>query len=141
MRCLAAILACLCLAAPLNAQKEKREPLTAAQIDQIRDLGGDPDERIKLYTKFLDEHAAVIKGLTNRAKSAARASRLDGELQDFTALMDELGANLDAYSERHSDIRNALKSLSETAPRWLGILRALAGERRGAGRPGGPPLD
>ena len=128
MRCFAAILGCLLLAAPLYAQKEKREPLSAAQVDQIRDLGAYPEERVMLYTKFLDERAEAVKGLTNRARSEARASRLDSELQDFTALMDELGSNLDTYSERHSDIRKSLRSLSEAAPRWLHILRALAGE-------------
>ena len=42
--------------------------------------------------------------------------------------MDELGSNLDVYSDRKADIRKALKNLNEAAPRWLGILRALAGE-------------
>ena len=46
MRCVAAILACLLLAAPLRAQKNKREPLTDAQIDQIRDAGIDPNQRV-----------------------------------------------------------------------------------------------
>jgi hypothetical protein len=128
MRCLAALLACLLLTFPLPAQKEKREPLTRAQSDQIADAAGVPDERIKLFTKFLEEHATVIKGLTNRAKSAARVQRLDDELQDLTALMDELGVNLDTYSDRHADIRKALKELTDATPRWHGILRALAGE-------------
>ncbi len=110
------------------AQKEKREPLTSAQIDEIREAGIDPDGRISLYTKFINEHAATIKGLTSRAKSASRAQRLDGELLDLTALMDELGSNLDVYSDRKADIRKALKDLSETAPHWLAILRTLAGE-------------
>ena len=110
------------------AQKEKREPLTGPQIEQIREAGIDPDERINLYTKFTDEHAATIKSLTPRGKSPSRARRLDDELQDLTALMDELGTNLDEYSERKSDMRKALKILSEAAPRWLGILRTLAGE-------------
>jgi len=110
------------------AQKEKRDPLTGAQIEQIREAGIFPDDRINLYTKFINEHAETIKGLTARAKSAGRAQRLDGELLDLTALMDELGSNLDVYSERKADIRKSLKNLSDTAPRWLGILRALAGE-------------
>ena len=110
------------------AQKEKREPLTGAQIEQIREAGIDPDERISLYTRFVSEHADTIKGLTSRAKSAGRAQRLDGELQDLTALMDEMGSNLDVYSERKADMRKALKNLNDAAPRWLGILRALAGE-------------
>ena len=110
------------------AQKEKREPLTGAQIEQIREAGIDPDERISLYTKFISDRAETIKGLTPRAKSAGRAQRLDDELQDLTALMDELGTNLDVYSERKADLRKALKNLNDAAPRWLGILRTLAGE-------------
>jgi hypothetical protein len=112
------------LAPSLIAQKEKRQPLTEAEIEQIRDAGIDPSARIALYTKFLNEHAEVIKSLTNRAKSTARAKHLDDELQDFTALLDELGDNID----RKADLRPALKPLNEDAPRWLNILRALAGE-------------
>jgi len=126
--CSSAILACVVASGALHAQQEKRDPLTGPQIEQIREAGIDPVERVKLYTKFLDEHAETIKGLTNRAKSAGRSHRLDGELQDLTALMDELGSNLDTYSDRHADIRKALKPLNDAVPRWQGILRALMGE-------------
>jgi hypothetical protein len=118
----------ICCASSSAAQKEKREPLTAAQIEEIREAGIYPDDRVGLYTKYINEHAETIKGLTSRAKSAGRAQKLDGELLDLTALMDELGTNLDVYSDRKADIRKALKNLSDSAPRWLGILRTLAGE-------------
>jgi hypothetical protein len=42
--------------------------------------------------------------------------------------MDEMGSNLDQYSDRHSDIRKALKALTDDTPRWLNILRVLPGE-------------
>lgn len=42
--------------------------------------------------------------------------------------MDELGSNLDVYSDRKADVRKALKPLTETSQHWLGMLRALAGE-------------
>ena len=116
-------------AATSPAQKEKREPLTAPQIEEIREAGIYPDDRINLYTKYINEHADTIKGLTSRAKSGSRAQRLDGELQDLTALMDELGSNLDVYSDRKADIRKSLKNLNDSAPRWVGILRTLAGEQ------------
>ncbi|MGD0732453.1 MAG: hypothetical protein ABR956_14425 [Terracidiphilus sp.] len=131
-RSIAAFLLCLLVAAPLHSQKDKREPLTETQIEQIAEAGIDPVARVNLYTKFLNEHADVIKGLTNRAKSPARSRRLDSELQDITALMDELGSNLDTYSDRHADIRKSLKPLTEASQRWAVILRALAGE---------PPFD
>jgi hypothetical protein len=118
----------LMLISSASAQKERRQPLTEAQVEKIREAGIYPDERIKLYVQFLDERATTIKGLTSRAKSSGRAKRLDDELLDFTALTDELGSNLDQYSERKADLRPSLKKLSELAPRWLGILKALPGE-------------
>jgi hypothetical protein len=113
---------------PLAAQKDKPEPLTEAQIEEIREAGDQPNERVGLYTKYTGEHADAIKGLTSRGKSPARSRRIDQELQDLTALMDEFGSNLDVFSERHADIRKALKPLTEATDRWLGILRALPGE-------------
>ncbi len=77
------------------AQHQKHDVLTEAQVEKIREAGIDPNERIKLYTEFLKDHVNAVKGLTNRAKSEARANRLDHELQDVADLMDELGANLD----------------------------------------------
>jgi hypothetical protein len=124
----AAILALALFPTTLCAQKDKPEPLTSAQIEQIREAGIDPVERVKLYTKFLDEHAETIKGLTNRIKSIARVHRLDDELLQIVALMDELGSNLDVYTDRHADIRKALKPLNEAIPKWQGILRAVPGE-------------
>ena len=126
--CLSLSLSLLLLALPSAAGGQKREPLTQAQADQIADLGGSPPDRIKLYIKFLDERAEVIKGLTNRAASAARSRRLDDELQMFTALIDELASNLDEYGDRKADLRSALNPLTEATPRWLNILRALAGD-------------
>jgi hypothetical protein len=128
MRRLSPILFCLIIALPLFAQKEKREPLTETQIEQIREAGINPDERVSLYTKFLNEHADTLKGLTTRAKNGSRSFRLDNELQDFTALMDELGDNLDVFSDRHADIRKSLKALTEATDRWQSILRTLGGD-------------
>lgn len=128
MRKISAILLSLLLAGSLQAQKQRREPLTEAQVDKIAEAGIDPNARVGLYTQFLNEHADAIKALTNRAKTDARASRLNSALQDFAALLDELGDNLDTFSDRKADIRKSLKVLNDAAPRWQNILRALAGE-------------
>jgi len=113
---------------PALAQKEHHDPLTDDQVEKIREAGIDPNERIKLYTGYLNDHVVTVKGLTNRGKSDARAHRLDSELQDVATLMDEVGSNLDEYSDRHADIRPALKALAEASQRWLTTLRALPGE-------------
>jgi hypothetical protein len=114
------------------AQSPRHDPLSEAQVEKIREAGIDPNERIKLYTEFLADHVNTVKSLTNRGKSDARARRLDSELHDVSALMDELGSNLDEYSDRHADMRGALKNLADESQRWLITLRALAGE---------PPFD
>lgn len=122
-------LLCLLLLAPaLWAQHAKTAELTEKEIDLVREAAVFPDERMKLYTRFLEERAARIKDWSSRPKSAQRVVKLDGALQDFTALMDETGSNLDQYSDRHSDIRKSLKLLAESVPRWVSILRVLPGE-------------
>ena len=128
MRTIAAILGLFLIALPLAAQKDKPEPLTDAQQDQIAEAGIFPVVRVGLYIKFLDEHSDTIKGLIPRAHTEARVRRLNGELQNFSALMDELGDNLDVYAERKADIRKALKPLSEGVARWQESLHGLPSE-------------
>lgn len=112
----------------LQGQKEHRQPLNDAQIDQIREAGIDPNGRIKLYVKFIGERVDTIRGFSNRGRSAARAHRLDDELLDLAALMDELGANLDQYGDRKADMRKALKALNDVMPDWLQVLQTLPTE-------------
>ena len=124
----AALASLLCTIPPAYGQRNHRDVLTDAQVEEIREAGIDPDGRIKLYTKYLNERADSIESLTKRGHSAPRAHRLDNELQDFAALMDELGSNLDQYGDRKADIRKSLKTLDESAQRWLTILHNLPSE-------------
>ncbi len=120
-------LALLC-AVPAAAQREKRQPLNERQIEQIREAGVFPDQRVSLYAGFVGEKVDAIEALGKRGKSSARAARLDEALQDLAALMDELGANLDQYGDRKADLRKSLKELNAALPRWTGTLRELPPE-------------
>jgi methyl-accepting chemotaxis protein len=128
MRTLTIFLLCILLAAPICAQKNKLDPLTQAQQDQIAEAGVAPVERLDLYVKFINEHADTIQGVIKRAHSAARAHRMDDELQNFTALMDELSSNLDVYADRKADIRKSMKPMNESIQRWQSILTGMAKE-------------
>jgi hypothetical protein len=127
-RCFLIAILALSSASLLPAQKEQRQTLTEAQIEAIREAGIYPNERINLYTKYVDEYAQRIKDMSFRASSNARAKKLDDALLDITSLMDELDDNLEQYTDRKADVRGALKKLNETAPQWVRILNALAGE-------------
>lgn len=131
--CLALLPGLFCFQAFFTeAQDAHHDTLTEAQVEKIREAGIDPNERIRLYTEFLSGHVGVVKSLMNRGRSDARARKLDNELHDVASLMDELGSNLDQYSDRHADMRRALKTLADESKSWLVTLRALAGE---------PPFD
>ena len=125
MRCLVALFLCFIVASPLLSQKQKREPLTDAQVEKIAEAGIDPDARVALYNQFLKEKADAIKALGKRASSDARSSRLSDALEDFAALMDELGDNLDVYSDRKADIRKALEPNLCRCGTHMRILRAV----------------
>jgi hypothetical protein len=130
-KCLPEVVIALSLCAAALQAMGQRVPtakLTEAEVEEVRENAIFPDLRVKLYTKFVDQRADRIKDLTGRPKSAQRVLKLDSCLQDFTALMDELGNNLDQYSDRHSDIRKSLKPLTDAVPHWLSILRTLPGE-------------
>ena len=129
MRIFAAIVLTLLIAPTVGAQRQQRDPLSEAQQEQIAEAGIDPVGRVNLYVKFLNQRADTIKGLTTRAHTSARGLRLDNELQDFAALVDELGDNLDVYSDRKADIRKSLKPLNESIERWQALLKALPSEQ------------
>jgi hypothetical protein len=112
----------------LPAQHLPAAKLSEKEIEEVRENGVSPDLRIKAYTRFVEERALRIKSLSARPKSGQRVLQLDSSLQDLTALMDELGSNLDQYSDRHSDLRKSLKALTDATPKWVGILHSLPGE-------------
>ena len=115
----------LLLAAPMAAPQQPRDTLTPAQADKIAEASIDPPLRVDLYTKFLDEHADAIKDLAKRAPSPARSQHISADLEDFANLMDELGSNLDMYSDRKADIRKALKPLNDSIQHWQSMLHSL----------------
>ncbi|HEV2324255.1 MAG TPA: hypothetical protein VGS10_09935 [Terracidiphilus sp.] len=125
---LIAPLVLLMLSAPLTPQRRPRDPLTPAQADEIAKAGIDPNERVHLYTKYLNEHADAIQALAKRANTPARNNLIANNLEDFADLMDELGSNLDVYSDRKADIRKTLKPLNESIQHWQAMLNGLPSE-------------
>jgi hypothetical protein len=116
------------LVSVLPAQHLPTAKLSEKEIEEVRENGVYPDLRIKAYTRFVEERTLRIKSLSGRPKSGQRVLQLDSSLQDLTALMDELGSNLDQYSDRHSDMRKSLKALTDATPKWISILHSLLGE-------------
>jgi DNA gyrase/topoisomerase IV subunit A len=117
--------ASIVFAVTLPAQKSARATLTPEQVEEIREAGIAPDARISLYVKYLNEHVDAIRNLAKEGLAPSRVHRIDDELQTVAALTDELGSNLDQYSERKADIRKALKKVNEDLPKWQTTVKAL----------------
>ncbi|HEX4067380.1 MAG TPA: hypothetical protein VHZ09_15280 [Acidobacteriaceae bacterium] len=113
----------------LHAQQDQNDPLTDEEVQQIRDNKTNPNERIKLYMKFLDERLNELKGLAAGPKGNDWGAQVRDKLEEFTRLSDELQDNLDMYDSAHADIRKSLKDLVADTAKWPGILNSLPANR------------
>jgi hypothetical protein len=113
----------------LRAQMDQNDPLTPDEIQQIRDSRVEPNERIKLYIKFMDQRLDALKQLSAQPGGNNWSAQVRDKLEEFTQLCDELQDNLDMYDSAHADIRKALKDLNGDTAKWPGILNGLPANR------------
>jgi hypothetical protein len=121
---LLAVLVTLGCAARLHAQ-DRNDPLTEDEVNQIRDNKIHPDERIKLYTKFMGERLDAVRQLVANRQAPDRKAEIRAKLEEFTNLCDELQDNLETYDAAHADIRKSLKELVVASGKWPDTLHAV----------------
>ncbi len=114
------------------ASARKRDPLTEAESDQLREVAMEPFKRLKLLVKFTEARLTTIDEVRADPKQAAgRGQRIHDLLEDFTALMDEINDNLDQYQGRplskedRKDFHKGLKEVIEADARFELKLKAL----------------
>ncbi|HTW47006.1 MAG TPA: hypothetical protein VMD92_03595 [Acidobacteriaceae bacterium] len=120
---LALMLACG-VASHLRAQ-DQNDPLTDDEVQQIRDNAIHPDERIRLYIKFIGERLDAARQLASPRASPSEKAQVHDKLDEFTNLCDELQDNLDTYDSEHADIRKSLKDVVAASAKWPGIVSGL----------------
>ncbi len=114
----------------LPAWAQHHAPLTPAEVDQLRDAAMEPNDRLKLYLKFLRERLTTLEQIRTDPKIAAtdRPAQIHDHLQDFLDLYDELNDNIDTYVDRKEDIRKPLKAIIEADPEFLQKFNTYLGE-------------
>jgi len=129
---LATKIAFLLLLLALPAAARKRDPLTEAEADQLREVAMEPYKRIKLMIKFTEARLVAIDQIRVDPKLAAdRGKQIHDLLEDFTSLVDEINDNLDQYEGRPLDkdqvkqYHKGLKELIEADERFDLRLRTL----------------
>src|SRR6476620_12601257 len=88
----------LLLLLSVAAAAKRRDPLTEAEADQLRQVAMEPYNRIKLMIKFTEARLVAIDQVRVDPKLAAgRGKQIHDLLEDFTSLVDEINDNLDQY--------------------------------------------
>src|SRR5579875_2697129 len=119
LRCLFAfMLAMVPLLANHAIAQSSKDPLNEDEVEQVREFANQPNDRLKLYGKFIDQRIEAITKLASDKKAQDRVAELRARIEEFTSLVDELQDNLDTYDHDHADIRKALKSLAEASMKW-----------------------
>src|SRR6201981_205174 len=121
--------ALLSLCALVVAQRRK-DPLTASEIDQLRDTAVEPEQRMKLYVQFARTRLVALEQMRSDPKVTDRARQTHQMLEDFLAVYDELNDNLDNFESRRADLRKALKVVTEADTEFQAKLRALKDDAR-----------
>ena len=109
------------LVASVRGQRS-RDPLTPAQEEQVRAVTDQPNDRVKLYIKFIEDKTEAIHHTVVRPPTQHPGAKIHDNIEDFTRLVDELQDNLDAYDESHTDVRKSLKILLEQVAKWPAVL-------------------
>ncbi len=126
MRRLLLFLSAVLLLSPLALQsraQSQKDTLNQDEIDQVREYGDRPNERIKLFAKFIEQRITAIKQLSTDRNVQYRSPLLRAKIEEFTRLVDELQDNLDTYDSEHADVRKALKDLVPQSDKWEPVLR------------------
>jgi hypothetical protein len=102
-----------------------RDPLTQAEVDQIRDASWEPRERLKLYVDFARSRLVKLEQMRADPKAKDRPKQTHDMLDDFLLLYDELNDNVDTYIDRKDDIRKPLRIVVEADTEFQAKLLAL----------------
>src|SRR2546429_9827487 len=130
MRLVPGIVCCVLLLLPLASAVPRHDPLTPAESDQLRDTAQEPDQRLKLYVKFVRARLAAVEQVRSDPKVTDRGQETHDRLQDFLDLYDELNDNIDTYADRKEDLRKVLKPIIEADSEFEDKLR----ERKNSGK-------
>src|ERR1700739_2713009 len=101
--CFFAVLLVFGSSSRMHAQNSNEpDPLTDEEVQQIRDNAIHPDDRIKLYMKFIEERLDAVRPLASKRSPPDEKATVHDKLEEFTRLCDELQDNLDTYDSAHA---------------------------------------
>jgi hypothetical protein len=108
-----------------SAADRRRDPLTDAEILELRDAAQDPESRLRLFVTFARTRLTTMEQARSDPKTTDRAQKTHDALQDFLDIYDELNDNLDTFVKRKADLRKPLPMIIQSDGEFESRLRAL----------------
>ncbi|MHB1702098.1 MAG: hypothetical protein ACYCSN_18585 [Acidobacteriaceae bacterium] len=112
------LLLAACLLAPVAPAQSRTNAMSDAEVEQVRTLAYEPNERVAFFQKMMEQRISDIEKINAAKRINDRGSQLHDLMDQFASLADELDDNFDDYQHRHWDVRRALRKLIEASAKW-----------------------
>jgi len=111
---------------PVAQAQIHHDPLTAREVDEMRDSAQDPKKRVEYLIDFARERVLAIDRLrTTTRPGLDDAGKMEQLLTDLAELIDELDDNLDMYNRHSEDLRRPLRQVIGAEAEFQQKLKAL----------------
>jgi ABC-type transporter Mla subunit MlaD len=108
----------------LPTASARRDPLSEAETDQLREAADQPPLKLKLLVTFAGQRLEAAEALRASPQAGPdRGRQIHDLLEDFGNLVDELSDNVDAYASRKEDLRKPLAQIVAATNDFAARLR------------------
>jgi hypothetical protein len=113
------------MACAVPAQAQKKDYLTNAEADKIRDAET-PSARIKLFLSFAADRIKKLQyELAHPDDTLHREDRLNALINAYTGCIDDAADLIELGVEKQEDVHDAIKDMQKSAAGFLTFLKEL----------------